>query len=198
VLIDSYATAPTMSDDAFMGWTVNGSTVVDVSTYAITQATTFTAKYGSWKTFSTDTTLTYNGTSSQNSIEISGVDVKAGEKIKLDIWYLSAGLDALTTDYNTYMFNAPDGNECYGYFYNNGVWVQRQSKTDKYGGTAFTYVSDTPLVTSLGYYYNNGKADNPFTITVSCKKDGVITIEWDDQAGFYIDEITILSIAVLR
>jgi hypothetical protein len=51
---------------------------------------------------------------------------------------------------------------------------------------------------NLGYYYASEKTDNPFTITISCKEDGVITIEWDDKAGFYIDKIGIFGIFVLK
>jgi hypothetical protein len=82
--------------------------------------------------------------------------------------------------------------------YKNGAWYQRQSNTDNPVGSGYVLYSDTPWTSNLGYYYDNGKADNPFTLTVSCKKDGVITIEWDDEAGFYIDDINIFTISVLR
>ncbi len=36
------------------------------------------------------------------------------------------------------------------------------------------------------------------TITISCKKDGVLTIEWNDAAGFYLEQMTFWDVMVLR
>lgn len=56
--------------------------------------------------------------------------------------------------------------------------------------------STTPFSATLGVV--DYGTPNTFTITISCKKDGVLTVEWSDNAGFYIEMMTMWDLYVLR
>ena len=56
--------------------------------------------------------------------------------------------------------------------------------------------STEPHTSTLGVV--DYETDNTFTITISCKKDGVLTIEWTDAAGFYLEQMTFWDVMVLR
>ena len=191
----SYATLPDFDTDTFMGWTIDGTTIVNLATYKITEPTTFIAKHGTW-TMLYDKMYYVTGDDSTNSVDIEVAGLKAGDKITLTAYYLEANM-SLNGDY--WWFNSPDGNGVYGWNYGgDGQW-SRQDYNGNYdgafGGEA-ELRSDKPFTSTLGMsdWYN----ENEFTITISCKRDGYLTIEWSDTAGFFISMMNFWHVYVLR
>ena len=189
-----YATMPTFNSDTFVGWTVDGKTVVNLSTYKITANTTFTAKFGTWTRLGDDMHYVY-GDSTMNSVDIAVSGLKAGDKIKVTANYIKANIR--DDGNNSFWYNSPDGNGCYGYEYGyDGQWQQLQYEGD--GGNAGDkeLTSLAPFSATLGLV--DYGTENTFTITISCKRDGYLTIEWSDNAGFYIEMMTMWELYVLR
>lgn len=189
-----YATMPTFNSDTFVGWTVDGNTVVNLSTYKITANTTFTAKFGTWTRLGDDMLYVY-GDSTMNSVDIAVSGLKAGDKIKVTANYIKANIR--DDGNNSFWYNSPDGNGCYGYEYGyDGQWQQLQYEGD--GGNAGDkeLTSLAPFSATLGLVEYG--TENTFTITISCKRDGYLTIEWSDNAGFYIEMMTMWELYVMR
>lgn len=189
-----YATMPTFNSDTFVGWTVDGKTVVNLSTYKITANTTFTAKFGTWTRLGDDMLYVY-GDSTMNSVDIAVSGLKAGDKIKVTANYIKANIR--DDGNNSFWYNSPDGNGCYGYEYGyDGQWQQLQYEGD--GGNAGDkeLTSLAPFSATLGLV--DYGTENTFTITISCKRDGYLTIEWSDNAGFYIEMMTMWELYVMR
>ena len=189
-----YATMPTFNSDTFVGWTVDGKTVVNLSTYKITANTTFTAKFGTWTRLGDDMLYVY-GDSTMNSVDIAVSGLKAGDKIKVTANYIKANIR--DDGNNSFWYNSPDGNSCYGYEYGyDGQWQQLQYEGD--GGNAGDkeLTSLAPFSATLGLV--DYGTENTFTITISCKRDGYLTIEWSDNAGFYIEMMTMWELYVMR
>ena len=189
-----YATMPTFNSDTFVGWTVDGKTVVNLSTYKITANTTFTAKFGTWTRLGDDMHYVY-GDSTMNSVDIAVSGLKAGDKIKVTANYIKANIR--DDGNNSFWYNSPDGNGCYGYEYGyDGQWQQLQYEGD--GGNAGDkeLTSLAPFSATLGLV--DYGTENTFTITISCKRDGYLTIEWSDNAGFYIEMMTMWELYVMR
>ena len=189
-----YATMPTFNSDTFVGWTVDGKTVINLSTYKITANTTFTAKFGTWTRLGDDMHYVY-GDSTMNSVDIAVSGLKAGDKIKVTANYIKANIR--DDGNNSFWYNSPDGNGCYGYEYGyDGEWQQLQYEGD--GGNAGDkeLTSLAPFSATLGLV--DYGTENTFTITISCKRDGYLTIEWSDNAGFYIEMMTMWELYVLR
>jgi len=189
-----YATAPTFNSDTFVGWTVDGKTVINLATYKITANTTFTAKFGTWTRLGDDMHYVY-GDSTMNSVDIYVSGLKAGDKIKITANYIKANIH--DNGYNSFWYNSPDGNSCYGYEYGyDGEWQQLQYEGD--GGYAGDKVltSLTPFTSNMGLYEYG--TPNEFTITISCKRDGILTVEWSDKAGFFIEMMTMWELYVMR
>ena len=189
-----YATMPTFNSDTFVGWTVDGKTVINLATYKITANTTFTAKFGTWTRLGDDMLYVY-GDSTMNSVDIAVSGLKAGDKIKITANYIKANIR--DDGNNSFWYNSPDGNGCYGYEYGyDGQWQQLQYEGD--GGNAGDkeLTSLSPFSATLGLVEYG--VDNTFTITISCKRDGYLTIEWSDNAGFYIEMMTMWELYVLR
>ena len=189
-----YATMPTFNSDTFVGWTVDGKTVINLSTYKITANTTFTAKFGTWTRLGDDMHYVY-GDSTMNSVDIAVSGLKAGDKIKITANYIKANIR--DDGNNSFWYNSPDGNSCYGYEYGyDGQWQQLQYEGD--GGNAGDkeLTSLAPFSATLGLV--DYGTENIFTITISCKRDGYLTIEWSDNAGFYIEMMTMWELYVMR
>lgn len=189
-----YATMPTFNSDTFVGWTVDGKTVINLSTYKITANTTFTAKFGTWTRLGDDMHYVY-GDSTMNSVDIAVSGLKAGDKIKVTANYIKANIR--DDGNNSFWYNSPDGNSCYGYEYGyDGQWQQLQYEGD--GGNAGDkeLTSLAPFSATLGLV--DYGTENTFTITISCKRDGYLTIEWSDNAGFYIEMMTMWELYVMR
>lgn len=189
-----YATMPTFNSDTFVGWTVDGKTVVNLSTYKITANTTFTAKFGTWTRLGDDMLYVY-GDSTMNSVDIAVSGLKAGDKIKVTANYIKANIR--DDGNNSFWYNSPDGNGCYGFEYGyDGQWQQLQYEGD--GGNAGDkeLTSLAPFSATLGLV--DYGTENTFTITISCKRDGYLTIEWSDNAGFYIEMMTMWELYVMR
>lgn len=193
-----YATAPTFDSETFMGWTADGSTVVNLSTYKITANTTFTAKFGAWTLLQNEAYHAYADGYSGNSTTVLISGLKAGDKVKISVNYMVANIH--DTGSNSYWYNA-DSNGCYGWQYVDGAW----HAMDEYGNikdsftsgdTSAEIKSTTPFSATCGVVEYG--VDNTFTITISCKKDGVLTIEWNDAAGFYLEQMTFWDVMVLR
>ena len=189
-----YATMPTFNSDTFVGWTVDGKTVINLATYKITANTTFTAKFGTWTRLGDDMHYVY-GDSTMNSVDIAVSGLKAGDKIKVTANYIKANIR--DDGNNSFWYNSPDGNSCYGYEYGyDGQWQQLQYEGD--GGNAGDkeLTSLAPFSATLGLV--DYGTENIFTITISCKRDGYLTIEWSDNAGFYIEMMTMWELYVMR
>lgn len=189
-----YATMPTFNSDTFVGWTVDGKAVINLATYKITANTTFTAKFGTWTRLGDDMLYVY-GDSTMNSVDIAVSGLKAGDKIKVTANYIKANIR--DDGNNSFWYNSPDGNGCYGYEYGyDGQWQQLQYEGD--GGNAGDkeLTSLAPFSATLGLV--DYGTENTFTITISCKRDGYLTIEWSDNAGFYIEMMTMWELYVLR
>lgn len=193
---NGFAVKPDYTSDTFLGWTVNGSTIVDLATYKITGDTTFTAKYGSWNLIFDDMVYTDSGAGSHYlEVNIRGLEV--GDKIKFSTpsFTVADGREFAGGGFNNYFgFNyVGSGN---GNFVGNDAWYENEENDIGWSGEEFYFYSDKPVTTCVGrvswYEYNY------MTFTVSCKKDGVLTIEWTDQADFYIRNIGIWQLYVLR
>lgn len=191
-----YATKPAFDTETFMGWTVDGNTVVNLSAYKITETTTFTAKFGTWTKLSDEQHYVY-GDAGKQSAEVYVSGLKAGDKIKLTTNFLQANIH--DNGDNSYWYNSPDGNGCYGWQY-YGEWIAMDASGNLTGafdyGNEPTITSSTPFTSTLGLV--DYVTENTFTITISCKKDGVLTVEWSDNAGFFIEMMTFWEISVVR
>ena len=144
-----YATAPTFNSDTFVGWTVDGKTVINLATYKITANTTFTAKFGTWTRLGDDMLYVY-GDSTMNSVDIAVSGLKAGDKIKITANYIKANIR--DDGNNSFWYNSPDGNGCYGFEYGyDGEWQQLQYEGD--GGYAGDKVltSLTPFTSNMDF-----------------------------------------------
>ena len=191
-----YANKPTFDTDTFVGWTVDGNTVVNLATYKITATTTFTAKFGTWTAVGNDAYYAY-GDSTMNKTEVEVRGLKVGDKFKIGVNFMQANIE--DTGNNSYWYNSATGNGCYGWQY-YGEWIA----LDEYGNLtgAFDYGDDLILTNTEPHTSTLGVVDygteNTFTITVSCKKDGILTIEWTDDAGFYIETMMLWQLYVLK
>ena len=116
-----------------------------------------------------------------NSTEVLISGLKAGDKVKISVNYMQANI--------------------YGWQYIGNAWYAM----DEYGnikdgfdigGDQTEIKSTAPLSATLGVV--DYGTENTFTITISCKKDGVLTIEWNDEAGFYLEQMTFWDVSVLR
>ena len=194
----SYATKPSFDTDTFLGWTVDGNTVVNIATYKITATTTFTAKFGTWTLLRNEAYQAYSDGYSGNSTEVYISGLKAGDKVKIEVNFMQANIR--DTGSNSFWYNSPDGNGCYGWQYYD-EWVAMDEYGNltgafNMGGGTTEIKSTTPHTSTLGVV-DYGTA-NTFTITITCKKDGYLTIEWNDNAGFYIEQMTFWDVCVLR
>ena len=196
----SYATKPNFDSETFKGWTVDGNTVVNLSTYKITGNTTFTAKFGTWTLLKNEAYHAYGDAYSGNSVEVQIAGLKAGDKVKIGVNFMQANI--ADTGSNSYWFNSPGGNGVYGWQYFGDRWCALDEygnvdyMGDLTGGDGAEIKSTTPFTSTLGLV--DYGTDNTFTITISCKKDGVLTIEWNDGAGFYLEQMTFWDVMVLR
>lgn len=191
-----YATKPEFSSDTFMGWTVDGKNVVDLASYKITAATTFTAKFGAWTQIFDDMVYA-NSYAGAHSLEVNISGLKKGDKIKFSSpsFMVNDGREFAGGGFNNWegfiYVGAGNGN-----FVGNDAWYENSYDDQGWSGEEFYFSSLEPITTCVGrkdwYEYNY------MTFTVSCKKDGVLTIEWSDQADFYISNIGIWQLSVLR
>lgn len=191
----SYATVPNFDKETFLGWTLDGNTIIDVATYRITETTTFTAKFGAWTAVGNGMYYGY-GDSGSNKMEVEVRGLKAGEKFKITANFAKANID--DTGNNSYGYNSAMNNGCYGWHYDgHGGW----SPMDEYGNIQGNFddmnlTSISPSITTLGVV--DYSTANTFTVTVYCKRDGYLTVEWSDRAGFYIETLTLWQLYVVR
>lgn len=195
----SYATKPNFDTDTFMGWTVDGNTVVNLSTYKITATTTFTAKFGTWTLLKNEAYHAYADGYSGNSTDIYIAGLKAGDKVKISVNYMQANIR--DTGGNSYWFNAADSNGCYGWQYYD-EWIAVDAYGNLMGSFDLTGYGTPEIKSTSAFTSTLGKVDydtaNTFTITISCTRDNYLTIEWSDNAGFYIEMMTFWDVMVVR
>ena len=189
-----YATMPTFNSDTFVGWTVDGNTVINLSTYKITANTTFIAKHGGgWQLLSGEPQYVY-GDSTTNSVDIYINGLKAGDKVKITANYIKVNV---SYDSEAYWYNSPDGNGVYGWEYSyDNTWYKAEYDGDGGYSGERELTSLTPFTSNVGLV--DYGTENEFTITISCKRDGYLTIEWSDNAGFYIEMATLWDLYVFR
>ena len=195
----SYATKPSFDTDTFMGWTVDGNTVVNLSTYKITANTTFTAKFGTWTLLRNEAYHAYADGYSGNSTDVYIAGLKAGDKVKITVNYMQANIH--DTGNNSYWFNSVDSNGCYGWQYYD-EWIAVDAYGNLLGSFDLTGYGTPDIKSSSAFTSTLGKVDydtdNTFTITISCTRDNYLTIEWSDNAGFYIEMMTFWDVMVVR
>ena len=200
-----FATKPDYNSDTFIGWTLDGTNVVDVITYQINQDTIFIAKFGTWQQLRDKAYYFYGDAYSGNKCSTIVEGLKAGDKVKIYVNYIKANIE--DTGSNSFLQNSKDGNGVYGWEYTGDYhWQNLDTKftddiadrddniVDDGNGNEFTTLK--PVVTRLGLYEYG--VPNIFTITLSCTEDNVLTLEWTDQAGFYIEMATIWDVCVMR
>ena len=195
-----YATKPSFDTDTFLGWTVDGNTVVNLATYKITATTTFTAKFGTWTLLHNEAYHAYADGYSGNSTDIYISGLKSGDKVKIDVNFMQANIH--DTGSNSYWYNSMDGNGCYGWQYYDD-WNALDEYGNLTGAFDLTGGGDNPIIKSTTPFTSTlGVVDygtpNTFTITISCTRDNYLTIEWSDSAGFYIEMMTFWEVCVLR
>ncbi len=190
----SYASKPNFDTDTFVGWTINGSDLINLSTYKITGNTTFKAKFGSWTRFGEEMYYAY-GDSPNNSVDIMVDGLRAGDKIRITANYMKVNIH--DDGSNSFWYNSPDGAGVYGYeFGYDGEWNQLMFDGDSSYSGGKELTSSTPFTSTLGVVEYG--IDNEFTIKISCKRDGYLTIEWSDNAGFYLEMATLWELYVMR
>ncbi len=200
----SFATAPAIQNEKFKGWSVDGTNVVSVANYPITETTTFVALFGEFKLLSSEMVYFYGDSYSNGRIDVEVAGLKAGDVIHCNAPYILVkdGREFAGGGYNSW-----EGFEYYGSggnFDGNDEWEELGgygmysilSDDYDYFGDGLELSSTTPYETVVGrvdwFDYNT------MTIKIACYQDGILTVEWSDQANFYIEMMNIWYIAVLR
>ena len=103
----------------------------------------------------------------------------------------------MSYDSEAYWYNSPDGNGVYGWEYSyDNTWYKAEYDGDGGYSGERELTSLTPFTSNVGLV--DYGTENEFTITISCKRDGYLTIEWSDNAGFYIEMATLWDLYVFR
>ncbi len=193
-----FASKPDYNSDTFMGWTLDGTNIVDVTTCQINQDTTFTAKFGEWKIVFNDSV--HSGTYAGNtSLEIYTPGVKAGDKIKFGCpnFKVNDGREFAGggfNDWNGFIYSG-GGN---GNFEGNQAWYEGDpyNNYDYMGPGEVELRSDESWTTCVGRV--SWSEYNYMTFTVTVTRDDYITISWTSTVPFYISEIMVWNIEALR
>ncbi len=193
-----FATNPDYNSDTFMGWTLDGTNVIDVTNTQITQDTTFTAKFGSWKLVFNDSVHS-NSYAGDTSLEIYTPGVKAGDKIRFGCpnFYVKDGREFAGggfNDWNGFIYSG-GGN---GNFEGNQAWYEGDpyNNYDYMGPGEVELRSDESWTTCVGRV--SWSEYNYMTFTVTVTRDDYITISWTSTVPFYISEIMVWNIEALR
>ncbi len=135
------------------------------------------------------------GGSSSNSIEVPVAGLRAGEPVRATAMSVKVMIDYTK---EAYFYNSPDGNACYGFTYEgNGNWYKHQSASDaSMPSQELELSSEQPFTSEVGIV--DYTTPNNLTIKISCKRNGYLTIEWSDQAGFYIEMMPLYKFYVYR
>lgn len=154
-----------------------------------------------WRLLSNDVfQVQADSSSGSTTVYINGL--KKGDILKFTAMSVKVNEDMY---HECYFINSPDGNMVYGFTYdgysydNNGEqtgWYQHQSDYDFPSTMELEFSSETPYVGKVGMV--DYSTANTMTIKVSCKQDNVLTIEWSDSAGMYIEMMPIYNIYVKR
>lgn len=169
---NSYATIPepqTKSGYIFDGWTLNGNDVIDISTYQITENTTFIAKY-TWYDFS--------GYYYMSIFDFQGVDLFMSFKVNYHLEYNVSELVVLVDLKN-------DVSEYFDINYSNDVFDSFTIKSSQVG--YFDFLFDYSMKNfKLVYLMGSDSSDNP--VYDSNDFDSVIKISKDqfsEEVGYY-------------
>lgn len=196
VLNGEKASKPDFDTKTFLGWTIDGTNVIDLSSYSITENTVFTAKFGTYKLVYNDV-VRIASTSWQQKYEVSGINgLKAGDKIKTEIIELKMNIGEHSAKY-VYNSDFMDMT-AYGYWLDSTFTFYRMTSMNDERETACMEIySVDPFVANCGYL-DGSDTPNVLTFKMYCEKDGVLTIECSDQAEFFIERCMLGVIEVLR
>lgn len=187
---------PNYDKDKFLGWTIDGINVVDLSTYTVNEDTIFIAKYGSYVKINNEA-VRFSDSAGQTKYEITGITgLKAGDKIRTTVLTLKMNV---TEGCVGFPYNADfNSGYCYGYWLDSSFTFYKM--TSDYDEREYPYMdfdSKTPFVVNCGYLDYNQTA-NQLTIKMYCEKDGVLTVECSDKAGFFVENAMFSETEALR
>lgn len=195
---EGFAVKPSFNSETFLGWTLDGSNLIDVPTYQITQDTTFIAKFGSWQTVFNDSVHGGSFDATSSFIELYTPGVKAGDKIKFGCpnFKVKDGREFAGggfNDWNGFTY-VGKGN---GNFDENDEWYEGEYSGYDVSGSGDVYLSSyeswTTCVGRVDWYDYNY-----ITISVTVEKDNYIKISWTSTVPFYISEIMVWNIEAVR
>lgn len=187
------SSAPTITDEKFYGWSIDGKNTIDVSNYEIKENTTFIALYKNYVdiTSAAENTFMY-GSENENKVSIKVNGLKVGDKIKVK------ATSILVKDGREFAGGSP--NSIYGWSFvgsdANHEWHEILSEGESTGNGNLTITTNSPVTTEVGridYYVNNH-----MTFYVVCEQDDFLTIKWESTVKFYIETIGLEQIFVLR
>lgn len=191
---DNVPAIPNFDADTFLGWTVDGTYNVDIATYKITAPTLFTAKFGTWTSLY-DSVIHVGGNADETCLNVSFPGLRVGEKIKVTLYGLTVkdGRDFPGGSYNN--LNGFTYVGCNGNFYANPEWSELDQEDSILSmEKEVTSMEDWTTVVGHKNWYEN----NEMTFKVYCAEDNLLTIEWTSTTNFYISEVAIWHIYVLR
>ena len=166
---NGFAEAPATPEGDFVGWTLNGTDVVDVAATPITANTTFIARFKQWTSIYTN--LKNNlGLSSDLLNETTFENLKAGDSIIVEF-------ACIHIDY----YDVKNAVNKEGYLNNGIVKEQSFNNNTKFSdalleqtrGKISSSVTESVKVNYKGLY------PSEFSITISCIEDGKLTLDID-------------------
>lgn len=192
---NSYASTPSFTSDTFKGWSIDGESIIDVESYQITEDTTFIAVHGTYELLKEEMTYA-SGSQGTSKIEVSVQGLKVGDRFKISI------TNFVIKDGRVFAGGSPNYWE--GYIYvgsggncpGNDAWANNDGYSSGGWMNELTLNSAEPYTMTLGYVSYGDY--NEITITLKCEQDGILTIEWADEAQFYINDIWFYYVYVLR
>lgn len=196
-----FATKPDYDSDTFMGWTLDGTNVIDITTCQINQDTTFIAKFGEWQLVFNDSV--HSGSNvGDTSIEVYTPGVKAGDKVKFGCpnFKVMDGREFAGGGFNNWegFVYSGEGN---GNFEGNSEWTEC-GQYDDYGNEIYPEMGEFYLESGKPVTTCVGRVDwneyNYMTFTVTVTRDNYITISWTSTVPFYVNEIMVWLVYAVR
>ena len=149
----------------FLGWTIDGENIVDVTKYPITEDVTFTAKFkyvASWKVLTNKDITVINSNLSFNplnkTVEVSGLKAN-------DIVRVTLSTFTILDEYDSGCPKAYYVGEGNGY--NGGNFDLNDPYNDN--------IQSLILTSGESYMFENKITSGVGTLTVSCTEDGILT-----------------------
>ncbi len=195
VLNGEKASKPDFDTKTFLGWTIDGTNVIDLSSYSITENTVFIAKFGTYQVIYNEA-LRFGGIVGQQKLEVTINGLKAGDKIRTTIMILKMNVGENSPYYGC---NSDFNEGCaYGYWLDSTfTFYKMTSIYDERETACMDFSSSDTFVEDCGVLDYNGTV-NVLTFKMYCEKDGVLTIECSDKAGFFVENGMFSEIEVLR